>query len=180
MTYSDPDFGTIKLTVNPRARRIIMRPEVDGLRVTYPRYATSADIRNAIEKHREILKQKQQQLRLQPHITQEEIDALRQSAKAQLPRRVAELAYLHGFSYQGVKIQSSRTRWGSCSGRNSINLSLFLMKLPEHLIDYVILHELCHTVHHDHSPRFWALMDKVTDGRAQSWNREIRKYSIPI
>ncbi len=176
MTYSDPDFGTITVTVNPRARRIIMRAEVDGLRVTAPRYATLSDVKNAIDKYREPLKLNQEKAKLHPHHTDEEIAKLRIMAKLQLPRRVAELAHLHGFKYQGVKIQSSRTRWGSCSARNSINLSLFLMQLPEHLIDYVILHELCHTVHHDHSNSFWALMMKVTDGKAMEWNNELKQY----
>ena len=176
MTYSDADFGTITVTVNPRARRIIMRAEVGGLRVTAPQYAKVSDITNAIDKHREALKLRMEQARNKPHHTEEEIAMMRLKAKALLPRRVAELAYMHGFSFLGVKIQSSRTRWGSCSSRNSINLSLFLMPLPEHLIDYVILHELCHTVHHDHSERFWALMSKVTNGKAAVWNKELKKY----
>jgi len=176
MTYSDPDFGTITVTVNPRARRIIMRAEVGGLRVTAPRYATLSNIKEAIDKFREPLKQKQEIAKQQPHHTDDDIAKMRYMAKMQLPRRVAELAHLHGFNYQGVKIQSSRTRWGSCSSRNSINLSLFMVQLPEHLQDYVILHELCHTVHHDHSSSFWALMMKVTDGKAMQWNNELKQY----
>lgn len=176
MQFADTDFGTITATVNPRARRIIMRAEIGGLRVTAPRYATKADVLRAIDKFREPLIERMKQAKEEPHTSDDEIRQLRLSAKAYLPRRVAELAYLHGFSYQGVKIQSSRTRWGSCSARCSINLSLFVMKLPEHLQDYVILHELCHTVHHDHSPHFWALMDKVTHGKAHEWNKEIKNY----
>lgn len=179
MQYSDPDFGQINVTVNPRARRIIMRAEVDGLRVTAPRYATKNDIINAINKHREPLKQKQAEAKQKPTITQEEICRMRQLAKALLPRRVAELAHLYHFSYTALRIQPSRTRWGSCSSRNSINLSLYTVSLPEHLQDYIILHELCHTVHHDHSPNFWALMDTVTQGKAQALNAELRNYSIP-
>ena len=57
---------------------------------------------------------------------------------------------------------------------NSINLSVYLMTLPSHLINYVILHELCHTVHHDHSDAFWALMDKVTEGKSKSLHKELK------
>lgn len=178
MQLTDTDFNIINVTVNPRARRIIMRAEIDGLRVTAPRYATKTDILNAINKFREPLKERMELVKSQPTHSEEEIEQLRRMAKELLPRRVAELAYLHGFTYQGVKIQSSRGRWGSCSSRCSINLSLFVMLLPEHLQDYVILHELCHTVHHDHSQAFWTLMDKVTDGKAKEWNREIRNHHI--
>lgn len=175
--FSDPDFGTIQLTVNQRARNIIMRPVVDGLRVTAPRYATLKDVSNAINKFRPKLIESYKKLQNRQVTSDVEIEELRRLAKATLPRRVAELAYMFGFKYKDLKIQSSKTRWGSCSGRNSINLSLYLMRVPEHLIDYVILHELCHTVHHDHSADFWALMDKVTDGKAKLYRQELKQYT---
>ena len=86
---------------------------------------------------------------------------LRQAAKKELPPMIIRLAAEHGIKFNGVKIQSSQTRWGSCSRVNSINLSLYLLLLPRHLIEYVILHELCHTVEHNHSERFWALLRRV-------------------
>ena len=105
------------------------------------------------------------------------MERLRREAKAYLPRRVNELAYMYGFNFKGLKIQSSKTRWGSCSGTNNINLSLYLMRVPEHLQDYVILHELCHTVHHNHSREFWALLDKVSNGKALALRKELRGYT---
>ena len=59
----------------------------------------------------------------------------------------------------GVKITGAKTRWGSCSGKNRICLSWRLMEKPQEVIDYVIIHELCHTEHHDHSKGFWALVE---------------------
>lgn len=177
MQYTDPDFGTVTITVNPRARSIIMRPEVDGLRVTAFRGANLSFVKQTIDKFRTKLIAKQAALKERPQLTEDDIEKLRKDAKLLLPRRVAELAYMHGFNYTALRIQPSKTRWGSCSGRNSINLSLYLMKVPEHLQDYVILHELCHTVHHDHSPKFWALMDKVTDGKAKALRAELRRYN---
>ena len=88
------------------------------------------------------------------------------------PPRLHELATAHGFDYRGVKIQPSRTRWGSCSARGDINLSYHLMLVPPHLADYVMLHELCHTREMNHSPRFWQLMDSVTGGRAKALRTE--------
>lgn len=176
MTYQDSDFGTVTVTVNPRARSIIMRPQVDGLRVTAFSGASLAFVRSTIEKYRPALLKKQAALQERPQLTAEDVEQMRQEAKASLPRRVAELAYMHGFRYERVTIRNSKTRWGSCTIRNTISLSLYLMQVPQHLQDYVILHELCHTVHHDHSPRFWALMDKVTDGKAHALRAELYKY----
>jgi len=92
---------------------------------------------------------------------------LRQAAKKELPPMIIRLAEDNGFKFNGVKIQSSQTRWGSCSRVNSINLSLYLLLLPKHLIEYVILHELCHTVEHNHSERFWALLRRVAPNSDQ-------------
>lgn len=176
MTYQDVDFGIVTVTVNPRARSIIMRPEVGGLRVTAFRGAPLAFVKSTIDKFRPSLIKKQKALKERPQLTTNDVERMRKEAKASLPRRVAELAHMHGFHYDRLTIRDSKTRWGSCSSRNTISLSLYLMQVPEHLQDYVILHELCHTVHHDHSPRFWALMDTVTDGKAHAFRAELHKY----
>jgi predicted metal-dependent hydrolase len=104
---------------------------------------------------------------------------LRKDAKIMLPKRTEELASQFGFTYFNVKIQSSKTRWGSCSGAKNINFSLYLLLLPMHLIDYVILHELCHTKEMNHGVRFWKLMNNVTDGKSKELRTELKKYSMP-
>lgn len=176
MTYRDAELGVVTVTVNPRARSIIMRPEVDGLRVTAFWGASLAFVRSTIDKFRPSLLAKQTDLKARPQLTTEDVEKMRREAKAHLPRRVDELAHMYGFHYAGLTIRDAKTRWGSCSSRNTISLSLYLMQVPEHLQDYVILHELCHTVHHDHSPRFWALMDTVTDGKAHALRTELHNY----
>ena len=105
-------------------------------------------------------------------------NALRYEAKRVLPARVKSLADTHGFKYAKVKINNSRTHWGSCTGQKNINLSLSVMLLPEHLSDYILLHELCHTVEMNHSERFWLLMDKVTDGKTVFYRKEIKKCKM--
>lgn len=110
--------------------------------------------------------------------TPDEIEELRRAAKATLPARVEYLARLFGFSYDKVTVRAARTKWGCCTSRNNLSLSLFLMILPEHLRDYVIIHELCHTVHHDHSARFHTLADKCLGGREKELQRELRGYHI--
>ncbi len=105
--------------------------------------------------------------------------AWRKEAKKHLPERLSELARIHGFSYKKVFIKNNKTRWGSCSSKNNINLSLHLMRLPQHLVDYVILHELTHTIHRNHSKQFWKYLDKLT-GNARSLDKELSQYRLDI
>ena len=92
-------------------------------------------------------------------LTPQEEENLRLRAQEYLPQRTWELAEQTGLTPAGVKVTGAKTRWGSCSGKNRICLSWRLMERPREVIDYVIIHELCHTEHHDHSKGFWALVD---------------------
>lgn len=83
------------------------------------------------------------------------IRALRTEAQKLLPVRLRELAKKHDFEYKSVQIKQLKGRWGSCDSHQHITLNLFLMQLPWHLIDYVLIHELTHTKHLDHSADFW-------------------------
>lgn len=103
-----------------------------------------------------------QQIRREAH---PEPDAAKQAAlirraKEELPPKVRYYADLMGLYPTGLKITSARTRFGSCSGKNSICFSWRLMDYPEPAIDYVVVHELAHIAHHDHSPQFWALVER--------------------
>lgn len=104
--------------------------------------------------------------------------ALRHEAHRLLPARLLDLATRYGFNYTGVKIFNSKSHWGSCTPNRSINLSLSLMLLPWHLINYVLLHELCHTIEMNHSDRFWNLMNKVTEGKASELKRELKNFHM--
>jgi len=105
--------------------------------------------------------------------------ALKIEAKQYLPDKVKLLADRFSFKYNKLSLKNIKSRWGSCSRKNNINLSIHLMRLPDHLIDYVILHELIHTVHHNHSARFWNLLDEVSGG-AKRLDKELRKYRLNI
>lgn len=102
--------------------------------------------------------------------------ALRHEANRLLPLRLDILAKQHGFSFANVRISKTKSRWGSCNTRGNINLSLSLMLLPGHLIDYVLLHELCHTVEMNHGERFWNLMNRVTGNQALVLRNELKTY----
>jgi len=101
----------------------------------------------------------------------------RYEAKVLLPQRLKELAGKNGFSYQRVSIRNNRRNWGSCSSQNNISLNLQMMKLPDHLIDYILLHELVHTQIKNHGPKFWAKLDQLCGFRAKALAREVQKYS---
>ena len=102
-------------------------------------------------------------------------NVMRNEALRILPKRLEIIALHHGFQYSGVTIRQTKTRWGSCSSKKRINLSSSLMLLPEHLIDYVLMHELCHTVEMNHSERFWSLMNRVTNGNAHQLSKELKE-----
>jgi len=103
----------------------------------------------------------------------------RTKAKTLLTRRLQQLAKNNGFSYNRVFIRNQRTRWGSCSTKNNISLNIKLVKLPDELIDYVILHELVHTLKKDHSRAFWAEMDKLV-GNGKKMASMLKSYGVRL
>ena len=98
----------------------------------------------------------------------------RQQARKIISERVNIYANGYGFQYQGIKITSAQTRWGSCSINGSLNFSWRLILAPLKQVDYVIVHELVHTIHHNHSERFWKKVeDLMPDYRErQKWLRK--------
>lgn len=104
-------------------------------------------------------------------------ECFRREAKALLPQRVDELAKHFGFQYSGLAFRNTVSRWGSCSVSNSISLSTNLMRLPDHLIDYIILHELCHTVHKNHGEKFHQMLNSITQGKHYDLRAELKKHS---
>jgi len=174
-TIADPQLGEIVFRKNTKARNYIIRLQDGKVKVTVPLYGNSSRAEEFLLENKQKLLQKIQLQNTQPSSDINEV-ALRQKAQSVLPALLAKLAVLHGFTYSCIKIRKSRSLWGSCSSKKAINLSLYLMLLPEHLIDYVLLHELCHTVHMNHGPAFWNLLNKCTENKARELRKEIRGY----
>jgi hypothetical protein len=105
------------------------------------------------------------------------VQIYRFEAKKLLLPRLSELAQKHHFSFNKVTIRNNKRIWGSCSSKNNISLNLQMMKLPDELIDYILLHELVHTKIKDHGPKFWEKLNEITNGRAKLLAKQVRQYS---
>lgn len=105
--------------------------------------------------------------------------ALRQEADNLLPQKLKSLARQHGFEYKSVRVRKLTSRWGSCSSAKNITLSYFLIQLPWHLIDYVLLHELTHTEQLHHGANFWRRFEQALPA-AKQYRKEIRAYKPSI
>jgi predicted metal-dependent hydrolase len=101
----------------------------------------------------------------------------RKRVKERLIPRLLNMAAERSLNLNNVKVSSAKGRWGSCSSKGNINLSLYLVLLPRHLQDYVLQHELTHLVEMNHSPRFWARLDEVCEGKAKALRKEMRGYN---
>ncbi len=107
-------------------------------------------------------------------------NALRRIATREFAPRLATLAAQRGLKYGRLSITKAKGRWGSCSTRRHISLSLYLVLLPRHLQDYVMQHELTHLLEMNHSPRFHARLDEALGGREQDCLRELKQFHIPF
>lgn len=140
--------------------------EQDGEPVVFaPRWLPRRQIDAFVQKHADWITKQQQRRRqknaLEESLTPERVAALKARAKAELPPKIAAYAAILGVRPTGFKVTSAKKRFGSCSGKNSLCFSWRLMQYPEEAIDYVVVHELCHILHHDHSPAFYAAVSSV-------------------
>lgn len=116
---------------------------------------------------------------IQQFIRRALVQVMRHEAKVYLPARLRELAQKHGLQVENVVVKHVKSRWGSCSSMNNINLNIHLMRLPDHLIDYVILHELAHIREKNHGPGFWSFLEKICPG-ARKLDKELNNYHVDI
>jgi predicted metal-dependent hydrolase len=170
---SDP-LAPVYFVRHRRARRYLLRIEPDGrLRVTIPRGGSKREAQEFAA--RNIGWVVRQRARAQTSTyTADERDALRARAMEELPVRLHELAALHGVAgVTRVSIRSQRTRWGSCARDGHICLNWRLVVMPEHVRDYVLIHELMHLRRLDHSPAYWRLVAAACPdyAAARAWLR---------
>lgn len=106
------------------------------------------------------------------------IEVMYKQARIYLPARLAILAEKYNFSYGKVTLRNQKTRWGSCSYQNNISLNVQLMRLPKHLVDYVLIHELAHTVEKNHSNNFWEVVHSKMGNSLYRCKKELRNHSL--
>ena len=164
--YLDPEIGEVTFRKSVRSRSMSIRVHpVKGVSVSVPYIVPYAAAMAFFKTRRgwvmETMTKQKERFKDVVVPSADEIEELRWRAKKELPPRLSELALRYGFVYNRVAIKHNATNWGSCSAKSNINLNLNIVRLPKALQDYVLLHELCHLRHQDHSHAFHLLLEHV-------------------
>ena len=176
-----PTVGSVNVVKSKRAKRLCITVKRDQtVRLTLPRGVSPRTAEQFlhsripwIEKH--LRKFREIERRPAPPALAK-IDETQ--ARRALIERLNEMAEKHNFHYAKVTIRKQRTRWGSCSAKNNISLNINLVRLPEALRDYVLLHELVHTRIKNHNKAFWAELDKAVGGNSKTLAKKVRNYRL--
>lgn len=173
-------LGPVLFATSLRAKhlRITVKPD-QTITVTIPKGVSLTKAKKFLNSKipwaKKALKKLEQRKQEQSKTTLPPIN--RAKAKTALTTRLNNLAQKHDFTYNKLFIRNQKTRWGTCSSKNNISLNMNLVRLTEELQDYVILHELVHTKHKNHSKKFWAEMDKLV-GDNKKLRKRMREYRL--
>jgi len=184
-TLDIPPLETVVFSQTKRAKRIsISIAPFKPVRVAFPRRVSFKKAHKYLienidwaKKNLDYVKKAEQEHRT---TTGNKPKMPKAKAKQLLTTRLRELANKHGFEYNKVFIKNQKTRWGSCSERNNINLNINLASLTEELQDYVLLHELLHTKIKNHSKEYWAQLDKYVGGSAKELHKKLKKHRLGL
>lgn len=144
-----------------------------------PKRMRLSDVAQVVETHRAWLEKAIEAGKRLPELPDaREQEILRRKAKQLLPPLVEHWAKIIGVQPSSFRVTSAKTRFGSCSGRNGLCFSLFLMQYPPEAVEYVVVHELCHILHHDHSAAFWAAVERyLPDYRSRKKLLKVKSYA---
>ena len=166
------DIGPVAVAVSDRARQARITINRDGaVKLILPRRVSLKQGRKFLESGRAWITRHLRQVRAER--ANPPLD--RSRARRLLVERLSELARTHDFTYNRVFVKNQKTLWGSCSSANNINLNANLVRLPDELRDYVILHELVHTRHKNHSKAFWRALNRIV-GDGKRLQRQLRQH----
>lgn len=178
MILSDPELGEVIIRKNPLSKSVRFSVSPSGrLQMSVPQHTSDFLVRRFLKINRDLIREK---IPLGDPKAQRARDAkkkiLMKKAKEYLPYRLEYYAKLYGYTYDKCRLSHAATRWGSCSSNRTISLNIGLMQVPEPLRDYVILHELAHLNHLDHSAAFWAEV-ATHDPRYKEHRQKLKKFS---
>ena len=178
MILKDPEFGDIIVRKNPLSSNVRFSVSTSGkLQMSVPKYTSNFLIKRFLNTNRAQIKKS---LPINDPKTQrardEQKKLLTKQAKKYLPYRLEFLAKLYGYNFDKCRLTHANTRWGSCSSNRTISLNIGLMQVPERLRDYVIIHELAHLNHMDHSKEFWEEVASH-DPRYKEHRKRIKMFS---
>jgi len=174
----DKEFGEIIVRRNAWSRGVKFTVSTSGrLSMSVPKRTPDFLVKKYLDLNRNTIREK---LPINDPATQRTRDyqkkLLMKKAREYLPYRLEYYAKLYGYKYEKCRLSHANTRWGSCSSNKTISLNIGLMKLPEPLRDYVILHELAHLNHMDHSKAFWAEV-ALHDKNYKAHDKKIKLFS---
>ncbi len=172
MNISSDNKYNVPVTVIKSNRKTLAISIKEDLSVTVraPRRASKAEIERIlkekeqwIQKHISLMKEKKSRLDeiKENSLTDAELKELKAKAKLIIPERVAAFSKIIGVDYGRISIRCQKTRWGSCSSKGNLNFNCLLMLAPPEVVDYVVVHELCHRKEMNHSKAFWSEVEKV-------------------
>lgn len=172
MNISSDNKYNVPVTVIKSNRKTLAISIKEDLSVTVraPRRASKAEIERIlkekeqwIHKHISLMKEKNSRLDeiKENQLTDAELKELQTNAKLIIPERVAAFSKIIGVDYGRISIRCQKTRWGSCSSKGNLNFNCLLMLAPPEVVDYVVVHELCHRKEMNHSKAFWSEVEKV-------------------
>ncbi|MBR5111358.1 MAG: M48 family metallopeptidase [Clostridia bacterium] len=140
----------------------------DAVEIRAPKTVSQAQIddfirehRAWLDKHMQIVNQREEEAAKLPPLTGQELLALSDKALMYIPQRARYFSSLLHVTYGRIAIRSQKSKWGSCSSQGNLSFNCLLMLCPQEVADYVIVHELCHRIEMNHSPRFWAEVEKL-------------------
>jgi predicted metal-dependent hydrolase len=175
------EVGNVLLERSCRARHISLsiRP-FRGVRVAVPRSQSFAAAEKFARSKTDWIKKhlkKMAAIEEQTAALKEGQPIDKETAEKRLVNRLDELCKQDGFCYNRVFVKNQKTRWGSCSAKNNINLNVNLVRLPDELIDYVLFHELVHTKIKDHGQMFWQELSRFVKD-PKSLDKKLRRYTL--
>lgn len=151
---------SISITVKPGGKIIIRAPKlIPQTAILSFVYEKSAWILSNYEKQKDIIPQNKCAAKDSATLALEK--RYREAAKEYIPKRVAYYHTMTGGHYEKICIRDQQTRWGSCSARGTLSFNFRLMMAPPRVLDYVVVHELCHLTHMNHSKDFWQMVESI-------------------